>query len=130
MTESIAAPPHVVAFRFSGEPDPRASETVLTALDAAAQQHDDVALYVEIGWGHGLTPKGFAESIRLGLARLGAQTRVRRLAIVSGDYQHRTVARQARAVASGVQVEAFPTGSRAAALDWAAEGGTPRAYVA
>ena len=127
---TIPSPPHVVAFRFSGPPEPTAGEAIYAALDAATREHAEVALYVEIGWVYGLTPEDFVAGVRRGLARLGAESRVRRIAVVSGDYGRRTLVRREATDAEGLQVEVFPVGVRAMALEWAAVGGTPRTYVA
>ena len=130
MTESIAAPAHVVALRFSGRPDPEDSEVVHAALEATAAVHDDVALYVEIGWVHGLTAEQFVDDFRDGLARLPRHPRLLRIAVVTGSYERRSVVRAETARDIAPEVLAFPVGSGSAAMEWASEGGTPRVYVA
>ena len=130
MTEPLPSPPHVVAVRISGVTGDADTEAVLSAIDEATGRHEHVALYAEVGWIRGVSPGQFVEDVREGLVEIARRARVERVAVVVGSYERRSVVRSEGVRAGGVRVAVFPPAARSAALDWAAEGGTPRVYVA
>lgn len=121
MFETLPAPPHVAAFRFSGTLSGEDYDRCVEQIETKLADHPRIGLLCDLTGFTGLTPAALAKDLRYALTRFGEYRRFARGAIVTDKHWLGRVSELAGHLFPHTDIRAFDPAERDAALAWAAD---------
>lgn len=121
MFETLPAPPHVAAFRFSGTLDGEDYDRCIQQVEAKLADHPRIGLLCDLTGFTGLTPAALAKDLRYALTRFGEYRRFARSAIVTDKHWLGRASEFAAHFLPHSEIRTFDPGEFDAALAWAAD---------
>lgn len=121
MIETYPAPDHVAAFRISGILDGKDYDQVVAGIQDKLARHQRIGVLVDLTGFEDVTAVAAWKDVRYSLSLLGDLKRFPREAVVSDKKWVHTLARIADPLVPYVEVKAFNSDQRDAALAWVAE---------
>lgn len=121
MIEIVAAPDHVLAYRYSGTLTAEDYDRVIAVLEDKLRRHDKIGVYADMTAFTGLTLEALAHDLRYALTKLGQLERYRRAALVSDNPWMRGMTKIAATIFPVIEARAFNAAEAEAALAWASE---------
>lgn len=125
MIEAYPAPDHVAAFRIAGTLDGRDYDQVVATVRDKLSQHDRIGVLVDLTDFDDFTAEAAWKDVRYSLSLIGDLKRFPREAVISDKRWVHTLARIADPLVPHVEIKAFKSDQRDAALTWVSE--LPRA---
>ena len=116
---------HVAAFRARGKIEDEDIQRAKTALERAMQEHEQVALLIELDEWEGISAEALRDDLGYWFDQLGSLDRFGRAAVVTDRKWVDMGARLEDKLLPGVEVRAFPTERRDEARAWVAEPPAP-----
>jgi hypothetical protein len=121
MIETYPAPDHVAAFHIAGTLTGEDYDKVVAGIQDKLSRHDRIGVLVDLTGFDDFTGEALWKDTRYSLSLLGELKRFPREAVISDKKWVHTLARIASPLVPKVEVRAFTSGQREAALAWVAE---------
>ncbi|MGN6224127.1 STAS/SEC14 domain-containing protein [Pseudoxanthomonas sp.] len=121
MIESIPAPPHVAAFRFSGQLSGEDYDRCIATLEAHLAEYRRIGVFTDLRDMTGLSAEALAKDLRYAVQKLGEYSRFARAAVVTDKQWLGRISELAGHLLPATEVRAFEPAEAGQALAWAAE---------
>ncbi len=121
MIEIVAAPDHVLAYRYSGTLTAEDYDRVIEVLEDKLRRHAKIGVYADMTAFAGLTLEALAHDLRYSLSKLGQLERYHRAALVTDNAWLRGLTTMAATIFPMIEARAFEANEAEAALAWASE---------
>ena len=121
MIEILDSPPHVGAYRFTGQLTGEDYDACIADLETRLARFSRIAVVSDLSDMHGVSLDAFGKDLRYATSKLGEFGRFARAAIVTDKRWLVTVTEFAAHLMPNTEVRTFAQDERALALAWAAE---------
>lgn len=125
MIKFLAAPDDVLAAKIDKTIDRRELQQFTNRLDELFDQHESIALYLDVRGLERLSMAALLDDLSYSLRRFRDLQNIRRMALVTSTGWIQTVANWESRLLPGINLRVFDAGERTAALDWASEAVPP-----
>lgn len=126
MIEAYPAPDHVAAFRISGTLDGEEYDRVIAGIRDKLARHERIGVLVDLTDFGDFTAEAFWKDAKFSIGFIGKLWRFPREAVISDKKWVHTLARVADPLVPSVEIRAFTSDQRDAALAWVADLPPPR----
>lgn len=121
MIDAIPAPPHVAAFRFSGQLTGEDYDLCIRELEARLAEYRRIAVVSDLSGLTGLSAEAMAKDLRYAIGKLGEYSRFARAAVVTERQWLGKISELSGHLLPATEVRAFEPAQLDQALAWAAE---------
>ena len=121
MIETYPAPDHVAAFRIAGTLSGADYDRVVGDIQDKLSRHDRIGVLVDLTAFDDFTAEALWKDVRFSFSLIGDLRRFPREAVVSDKKWVHTLARIADPLVPSVEIKAFGSDQRDAALAWVSE---------
>jgi hypothetical protein len=121
MIETLPAPDHVAAYRFSGTIDEADFDHVIADVEARLARHTRIGVLADLTGFEGMTVMAGMKDARYGLGKILQWHRFKREAVVTDKGWIETLVAVANPIIPGVEIRCFKPAVFDAALAWAGE---------
>ncbi len=118
MIELIDAPDHVVAMKLSGTLTGEDYDAVIREVEAKLGRHAKIGVLVDLCEFTDVTAEAALDDLRYGFSKLFQLSRFPREALITDKHWMKVVARVVSPLIPFVEVRAFPSAERDAAMAW------------
>lgn len=119
MIETVEAPDHVLAYRYTGILTAEDYDRVIAVLEDKLKRHDKVGVYADMTGFTGLTPEAMAHDLKYSISKLGQLDRYHRAALVTDNPWLEGLTKMASGLVPAIEARVFKPGEADAALAWA-----------
>ncbi len=118
MFESIPAPPHVAAFRFTGTLTGQDYDHVIAEIESRLVEYQRIAVLADLTGLSGMSVEAMGKDFRYALSKLGEYSRFARAAVITDQDWLGKISELGGHLLPGTEVRAFASAQAGDALDW------------